>query len=89
MGNGWLLERLGDRFVVLTDGWDGDGVSEAEVLDLSDEDNDDLELLRRRYDLHPGSAYLIRPDQYVAARWRKPVANEVAQAIGRAKGYMS
>lgn len=89
LGHGWLLERLGDRFVVLTDGWDGDGIGEANIVDLSDEENEDLELLRRRYDLRPGSAYLIRPDQYVAARWRKPAAEGVRQAIRRAKGYMS
>jgi 3-(3-hydroxy-phenyl)propionate hydroxylase len=86
VGSGWLLEGLGGRFIVLADGWHGDRLSGAEVLDLSDYADEDLALLRSRYDLQPGSAYLIRPDQYVAARWRKPSVGAVAQAIRRAKG---
>ena len=43
-------------------------------------------LIAARYDLQPGSAYLIRPDQYVAARWRKPTVQCIEQALKRAKG---
>ena len=35
--------------------------------DLQDRDG----LLTERYDGQPGTVYLIRPDQYVAARWRR------------------
>ncbi len=41
-------------------------------------------LVARRYDLQPGNAVLLRPDQHVCARWRAPSADAVRQAIGRA-----
>lgn len=37
-----------------------------------------------RYDARPGSAWLIRPDQHVAARWRVLDAGRVRQALARA-----
>jgi 3-(3-hydroxy-phenyl)propionate hydroxylase len=44
-------------------------------------------LIVDRYDLQPGSAYLIRPDQYVAARWRQPTLEKVRSAFERARGF--
>ncbi len=41
-------------------------------------------LATRRYDLQPGTAYLIRPDQHVCARWRRPTAALVEAALQRA-----
>ncbi|AWK86166.1 FAD-dependent oxidoreductase [Azospirillum thermophilum] len=41
---------------------------------------------RERYDATPGTVYLIRPDQHVAARWRAFDAAAVGAALNRAIG---
>jgi len=41
-------------------------------------------LVTRHYDGRPGTAYLVRPDQHVAARWRQPELAAVRAALARA-----
>ncbi|HEX8883066.1 MAG TPA: FAD-dependent oxidoreductase [Noviherbaspirillum sp.] len=41
-------------------------------------------LLAQRYDMQPGSFYLVRPDQHVCARWRSLDAGAVHDALLRA-----
>ena len=43
-------------------------------------------LFAKRYDVSEGAAYLLRPDGYVAARFRKPTQEAVGAAIARASG---
>jgi 3-(3-hydroxy-phenyl)propionate hydroxylase len=43
-------------------------------------------LAAQRYDAQPGTAYLLRPDHHVAARWRQLDLNKVRVALARAKG---
>lgn len=89
---GWLSERLGGQFVLLHAGGTKDfvgplGLPEIpiSVLGVGHGGVEDAEgLIARRYDLSPGSAYLIRPDQHVAARWRRPDAGKIAAAQARA-----
>jgi 3-(3-hydroxy-phenyl)propionate hydroxylase len=40
-----------------------------------------------RYDAAPGSAYLLRPDGYVAARFRHPNRATIDDALARASGF--
>ena len=40
--------------------------------------------MARRYDAQPGTTYLLRPDQHVAARWRQLQPAQVQQAVARA-----
>ena len=43
-------------------------------------------LARQRYDGRAGTTYLIRPDRYVAARWRSFDPAAIAAAVKRATG---
>ena len=42
----------------------------------------------RRYDAEPGTAYLLRPDGYVAARFRHPTRATLDAALARAVGHI-
>jgi 3-(3-hydroxy-phenyl)propionate hydroxylase len=47
----------------------------------------DLEgLAAQRYDAEPGTSYLLRPDGYVAARFRHPTRPALDAALARATG---
>jgi 3-(3-hydroxy-phenyl)propionate hydroxylase len=89
---GWLLDRLGDRFQLLTIDAEAPEMIECggiavERLALSAAD-DPSGALKERYLGDAGSAvYLLRPDQHVAARWaafdRAKVEAALAKATGR------
>jgi 3-(3-hydroxy-phenyl)propionate hydroxylase len=81
LGKGWLIDRLGRDFTVLT--FDGSGTVPAGTALVSVEGE---RLARQRYDARPGTTYLIRPDRYVAARWRRFDLGAIAKAQERAMG---
>jgi 3-(3-hydroxy-phenyl)propionate hydroxylase len=47
---------------------------------------DSAGLAAQRYDAEPGAAYLLRPDGYVAARFRHPTRPTLDAALARAAG---
>jgi 3-(3-hydroxy-phenyl)propionate hydroxylase len=85
LGDGWLLNSLGQHFCLLADSWTQAAPIGLRLINLSDFSNDHT-ILRERYCVPPGGAYLFRPDQYVAARWQKPTAELIAHAIQKATG---
>lgn len=83
LDDGWLIDRLGGEFVLLTNGGDV-SVNDLRTVDISRYAEADAVV--DRYALKPGCAYLFRPDQYVAARWQSPNTGAVQQALETAKG---
>jgi 3-(3-hydroxy-phenyl)propionate hydroxylase len=49
--------------------------------------HDEQGLAAKRYDARPATCVLVRPDQHVAARWRRFEPAAVAAALARAKGF--
>ncbi len=86
----FLLESLGADFTLLTAG----GVSPSLVPDgvallaigPDQPYSDAAGLFHARFDAQPGTAYLVRPDGHVAARFRAPTAAAVMAALKRAEG---
>ncbi|PHR57030.1 MAG: FAD-dependent oxidoreductase [Robiginitomaculum sp.] len=78
----WLLENLGDEFVVLQFG-ETSPKSELKTICVPA-----TGLAAERYGAEIGTTYLIRPDQVVAARWKNASAKDIntayEQAISRA-----
>ena len=83
LGDGWLLGHLGNRFMVIHNGA-SIAADDVGMVDLSDSDVD--EEARSRCGLPPGAAMLVRPDQYVAARWLAPTSEKLRAALQTAKG---
>ncbi len=81
----WLLRELSPGFTLLVFGqppaWDAG----ATLLAIDGDRLADAQgLAAQRYDASPGTAYLLRPDGHVAARWRAPTEALVRAAIARA-----
>jgi 3-(3-hydroxy-phenyl)propionate hydroxylase len=76
-----------DGFVLLQSGDAGDieipGCSSIRIGDAAPL-RDPSGLFAKRYDASEGAAYLLRPDGYVAARFRNPTRGAVQAAIARA-----
>ena len=90
---GWLLEELGKGFVLMTvgrpeapEGIEVEGVW-APVLSIGHDVFSPENVLADRYDMQPGTVYLIRPDQHVAARWRRFDRSKARAALARCLGH--
>ena len=83
----WLLRELGPDFTLLVFGPAPDWASQwpdLHVLSIGEALQDAQGLVAKRFDAQPGTAYLVRPDQHVCARWRAPTADAVRSAMARA-----
>lgn len=83
----WLLRELGEDFTLLVFGtapaWAA-SLPHTQVLSIGDDLADVQGLAAQRLDATPGTAYLIRPDQHVCARWRAPTEAAVRAALATA-----
>ena len=85
----WLLDQLGQHFTLLYCGTElPHGLPGSMRLvrighDVTDADG----LFQQRYDAQPGSAWLVRPDQHLAARFRRLDHGALAAATRRALGW--
>jgi 3-(3-hydroxy-phenyl)propionate hydroxylase len=77
-----MLEKLKDHhdLQLITVSFDHDGPLPSTKVE------DTAGLIGESYQLQDGTCYLIRPDQHVCARWRKPDGTKVLTAIDRALG---
>ncbi|VAV92750.1 Monooxygenase family protein [hydrothermal vent metagenome] len=85
--DGWLLDRLGNKFQLLVIGTDAPETLEVDgikVETLKLEKNE--ELAQRYLGERPSAVYLMRPDQHVAGRWPVFDQNAVADAVRTATG---
>jgi 3-(3-hydroxy-phenyl)propionate hydroxylase len=82
--------RAGARFTLLefSNGIDVDTPDDVGVIRIGGNDgfSDSAGLAGTRYDAEPGTAYLLRPDGYVAARFRHPTRSALDAALARATG---
>ena len=92
-GAGWLLEHLGDGFVLMLFSAEPTAAERAAIEQLAALPVPVRTLLvdpagaaAQRYDARPGTCYLMRPDQIVASRWRSLDAAAVQRALQRALG---
>lgn len=88
----WFLGTIGNGFTVVTFGAVtslseiSNGNISAPVLAVGRDILDTKGLLAKRYAGQPGTVYLFRPDQHVAARWRSFDEELIRQSIARATG---
>jgi 3-(3-hydroxy-phenyl)propionate hydroxylase len=89
----WFLHCLGDGFTVVAFGKVSDkteiavGPFTAKLILVGRDIEDPTGLLAERYGAAPGTTYVFRPDQYVAARWSGFDEARITQAVLRAAGH--
>lgn len=87
----WFLNALGSEETLVTFGPLKNGASQVanRRLEVGKDIGDPDGILARRLDASAGSAFLFRPDQHLAARWRKPDAAAIEAARKRLRGQFA
>ena len=85
----WLLDWLGPRFTLLYCGEDlaCQLPGTTRLVRIGHDVTDAEGLFQQRYDAQPGSAWLVRPDQHLTARFRRVGEAALAAATQRALGW--
>ena len=83
--------KAGTRFTLLefSNGAAVETPEDVDVIRIGGKDgfSDAAGLASARYDAAPGTAYLLRPDGYIAARFRHPTRAMMDAALARAAGH--
>ncbi len=74
---GWLAQQAIPVETLVIARRPGEVANARTLVDIKD-------VIARRYDAQPGTVYLARPDQHVAARWRRFDFDRVRNAVARA-----
>ena len=84
----WLLDALGGEttLVVAPNGAATPAPPGLRRLVIGADLIDETGHLTRRLDATPGAAFLVRPDQHLAARWRRPERGAIEAALVRLRG---
>ena len=85
----WFLNQIGGGFTVLSFGpvpveCVAFGRVQPKILEVGKDIEDVSGHLATRYGADPGTTYLIRPDQYIAARWKRFDEAKITRALARA-----
>ena len=82
----YLVEKLSDGFELLyvADGAPPSVPSGIKLTVIGQDIRDARGDFAKRFDAQPGSGYLLRPDQHICARWRRPTEAKIKAARDRA-----
>jgi 3-(3-hydroxy-phenyl)propionate hydroxylase len=83
----WLLEALGGQETILYVSNGDPPPCRCRVLTIGHDLIDENGFFEQRFDASPGSAYLVRPDQHLVARWRHPDSPMIERATRRLHGF--
>lgn len=82
----WLLKALGGEETLIHVSNGAPPPTGSRVLIIGEDLIDEEGVFAQRFDATPGSTYLVRPDQHLAARWRHAPAPLIERASRRMKG---
>ncbi|WP_262267958.1 FAD-dependent oxidoreductase [Microvirga yunnanensis] len=83
----WLLDTLGSEETIIHVPDGAPPPAGKRVLVIGDDLIDPEGHFARRFDATPGSTYLVRPDQHLAARWRHAAPAQIERASRRLRGF--